>query len=1196
MDADNRRGELIVFLKRLEIAGFKSFAEKIHIDFVPGVTAIVGPNGSGKSNIIDAIRWVLGEQSAKSLRGSKMEDVIFAGSDSRKAVNFAEVTLILDNTQNLFPLDYTEISVTRRVFRSGDSAYLLNGQTCRLKDITTLFMDSGLGKEAFSIISQGRVDEILNSRADERRNVFDEAAGVLKYKTHKQQAEHKLFETTDNLDRVLDILKEIDDRLVPLEKEAGSARKASNLRSELREADVRLLHHDASTLQQQISEKAAVVKNDETEQRKISDTLTQYENDLDIDKKVLMTVELQLDEFQNELIKQTAEAEKWEGRRLLSVEKTRNTKQQVERIRQELQSAEDTQRMAKDKHRAMQMKQKTAQHELEEVTKESKQVTAMLNSSLKETEQQIEQLKSVYIERLNEEATVRSEIRHVEERLQGEKSSTEKITVQTTLLSERKQQLAKEQQEKNEQKKTVQKQLDELEKSARACQQQLTEEEQRLSTQQQILQKALRKQSEMQGRLRALESLEKDFSGFYSGVKEVLHAKKQQRIQGIEGAVVELIKTEPAYTKAIETALGGAMQHIITTTEHDARRAIGYLKTKNFGRATFLPMDILKPRELPINSRHVLSQQQGFIGTAFELIQTSAAYESVAKNLLGQTIIANDLEAASGLAKTIGHRYRIVTLDGDIINAGGSLTGGGAKGQTTLFSRKAELETLTNQLQKMDESIQQATAQTSETRNLVGASLHLRDQLRVKLEETQQKKSIIHASLQETEMELRSVDMEISTIEIGRTDTVSAEKQLSTKKRNLQTRHEVLKSELQETLEKLEGLERLVENRREEQQSLQKRLHDLQQKSAVLKEQNAYHSSSILETITQIDELELTISRLQEEQHYVQEFVIGKELTPEEIEKQSQQANDTKRHLQQTIEIEKAKRVQQATRVRDHEERIKMIRQQAGIISERLNTLRIQLSRLETQFETVKDRLDEEYGLRPNELHFESLDIPLLRKTVEDCKQQLAIIGPVNPNAIQEFEEVSERHEFLQSQRNDLVEAKNTLQEAMAEMDQEMKSRFETTFEAIRSHFRRVFKDMFGGGEADLVLTDPTNLLTTGIDIMARPPGKKLQNLRLLSGGERALTVISLLFSILEVRPVPFCILDEVEAALDEANVVRYSNYLKKVSDQTQFIVITHRKGTMEGADVLYGITMQESGVSKLLSVKLSEVAEEISS
>ncbi|WP_194841473.1 chromosome segregation protein SMC [Sporosarcina obsidiansis] len=1185
-----------MFLKKLEITGFKSFAEKIHIDFVPGVTAIVGPNGSGKSNIIDAIRWVLGEQSAKSLRGSKMEDIIFAGSDSRKAVNFAEVTLVLDNTQNLFPLDYTEISVSRRVFRSGESAYLINGQTCRLKDITSMFMDSGLGKEAFSIISQGRVDEILNSRADERRNVFDEAAGVLKYKTRKLQAEHKLFETTDNLDRILDILKEIDDRLVPLEKEATAARQAEQLQAELREADVRLLNHDAWTIQQQIFDKTNVMKADEAEQIKLDAQLTKREQELENDKKDLQKLEYRLDQLQNELISKTSDAEKWEGRRLLSLEKSRNTKQQLDRIQSELQAAEKTKQIAEEKLRKMQSKQQTLKKDLQSTSKDINHVTSMLNSSLKETEQQIENLKSVYIEKLNEEATLRSDVKHVEERLQGEKSSTEKITVQTALLSERMQLLTKEQSEKTQQKEVIQQQINQTEQLSKECALQLKEAEQRLTTQQQFLQQALRKQSEMQGRTRALESLEKDFSGFYSGVKEVLHAKKQDRIQGIEGAVVELISTGPAYTKAIETALGGAMQHIITSTENDARKAIGYLKSKNFGRATFLPLDILKPRELPMNSRQLIGRQPGFIGTAFDLIQTSAKYESIAKNLLGQTIVASDLKEATVIAKAIGYRYRIVTLDGDIVNTGGSLTGGGAKGQSTVFSRKAELELITGQLQQMEESIRQANEQIAKTREQVGIALQHRDQLQGKMEELQQQKSIAHSSLRETEIEIRSVKVELSTIEMGRTDTEYAEKELTNKKEILRTQHTAIQQELNEISTKLESLERLVENRREEQESLKQKLSELQQKSAVLKEQNTYQTSSIHETQNMITDLEQTISRLREEQQYVQDHLVGKELSPEEIDLHMKQSNAAKQQLEEMIDVERGKRLQQAELVIQHEQQMKQFRQQANTINERLSEVKVQLSRLETQCEMVINRLDEEYGLRPDSAYLtDSLDLSQLRMAVEKYKQQLEDLGPVNPNAIQEFDVVSERHQFLSAQRNDLVEARNTLQEAMTEMDQEMKSRFQTTYEAIRTHFQQVFQDMFGGGEADLILTDPSNLLETGIDIVARPPGKKLQNLSLLSGGERALTVISLLFSILEVRPVPFCILDEVEAALDEANVVRYSNYLKKVSGQTQFIVITHRKGTMEGADVLYGVTMQESGVSKLLSVKLSEVAEEIS-
>ncbi|GKV64222.1 MULTISPECIES: chromosome segregation protein SMC [unclassified Sporosarcina] len=1184
-----------MFLKRLEITGFKSFAEKIHIDFVPGVTAVVGPNGSGKSNIIDAIRWVLGEQSAKSLRGSKMEDVIFAGSDSRKAVNFAEVNLILDNTQNLFPLDYTEISVSRRVFRSGESAYLLNGQNCRLKDVTSMFMDSGLGKEAFSIISQGRVDGILNSKADERRNVFDEAAGVLKYKTRKMQAEHKLFETTDNLDRVLDILKEIDDRRVPLEKEAATARQAEHFSKELREADVRLLNHDAWTLQQQITEKAGTLTANEIEQGKFDKLLSEQERELESDRAGLQKLEASLDHLQSELVEKTSEAEKWEGRRLLSLEKSRNTNQQLERIQNELELSEKTRQASEEKLTLMQEKQQSVKQELQQTAKEIQQVSGMLNSSLKETEQQIEELKSVYIEKLNEEATLRSDRKYVDERLQGEKSSTEKITIQHKLLQERLSLLKNEQSEKSKEKQAIQQQVSKVEQSAEECALQLKEAEERLGVQQQFLQQALRKQSEMQGRVRALEGLERDFSGFYSGVKEVLNAKKQQRLQGIEGAVAELITTEPAYTKAIETALGGAIQHIVTTTEAEARKAIGFLKAKNLGRATFLPLDILKPRELPMNSRQLLRGQQGFIGTAFELVHTSSAYETIAKNLLGQTIVAGTLKEASAIAKAIGYRYRIVTLDGDVVNTGGSLTGGGAKGQSTVFSRKAELEILTGQLEQMDESIRQANETMSSTREQAGAGLQRRDQLQKSMEELRRQASAAHTSMQETEMEIRSVTMELSTIETGRSDNASAEQDLLVKKQALDHRHSEIRQELQEITGKLESLERLVENRREEQETLQRKLVQLQQKNAVLKEQNTYQTSSIAETRQLVDELTQTVKRLCEEQQYIQGHLVGRELPPEEIDLRMKQSMSAKQQLEEMILLERAKRVKQTEVVALHEQQMKQLRLQVQAVSEQVNMVKIQLSRLEAQYEYVINRLDEEYGLRPDPSFVEeATDAEELRLAVDQFKQQLADLGPVNPNAIQEFEEVSERHQFLTAQRNDLVEARDTLQEAMSEMDTEMKSRFQTTFEAIRSHFHHVYKEMFGGGEADLILTDPSDLLATGIDIVARPPGKKLQNLSLLSGGERALTVISLLFSILEVRPVPFCILDEVEAALDEANVVRYSNYLKKVSEQTQFIVITHRKGTMEGADVLYGVTMQESGVSKLLSVKLSEVAEEI--
>lgn len=1179
-----------MFLKRLEISGFKSFAEKIHIDFVPGVTAIVGPNGSGKSNIIDAIRWVLGEQSAKSLRGNKMEDVIFAGSDSRKAVNFAEVVLILDNTESLFPLDYTEISVSRRVFRSGDSAYFLNGQACRLKDVLSLFMDSGLGKEAFSIISQGKVDEILNSRAEDRRNVFDEAAGVLKYKTHKQQAEHKLFETTDNLDRVLDILKEINDRLLPLEKEAAAAKTAERLGNELREAEVRLLHYDADVLEQQLAVQSAALRKDEKLHRSLAVEVVGKEADLESSRQQLQSIEKKLDELQSEFVLQTSEAEKWQGRQLLSIEKDRNTKQQLARVKAQLESAAAAQRTDEEKLAASKRRRSELQERLTAAAKEINQLTVMLNSSAKETEQQIDELKSLYIEKLNEEATIRNDLKHISERLQSEQSSTEKITVQTALLSERLALLMDEKQKQAAADERAAAELKTIKERMNHCTEQLKQTEQQLAEQQQFLQQALRKQSEMQGRARVLESLEKDFSGFFSGVKEVLHAKNKQAIDGIEGAVVELISTQPEHAKAIETALGAAAQHIITATERDARKAIGYLKARNSGRATFLPLDSIKSRELPAASRQLASGQPGFIGTAFELIRIDERYEAIARNLLGQTIIAEDLKTAAVIARTIGHRYRVVTLEGDTINAGGSLTGGGSKGQSALFSRKAELETLQQQLHRMEKSIHQANAQLSVTRSSTADFMYEQQQLEQQSEQLQQQKTAVYTALQETEMEIRSVKMELSTIETGRTDMQTAAQQLTNQQKSLQMQYDAVSEALAEISATLADLEQLAENRREQQETLQQKLHSARQQQAVLKEQQSYTENTAAELTAKLAEQEQYRAALQDERQYIENQLEGEELSPEEIAQRINGANEAKQRLERAVNEERQKRRQVAEAAGSQAQQVKELRMKEQAASERIHACKVQLSRLETQYEAVTEKLLEEYGLRLDAVSLPPVeDAAALRKTAEQCKRQLAALGPVNPNAVAEFEEVSARHQFLSAQRNDLIEAKETLQEAMSEMDQEMKSRFKATFDAVRSHFHVVFKEMFGGGEADLVLTDPADLLTTGVEIIARPPGKKLQNLRLLSGGERALTVISLLFSILQVRPVPFCILDEVEAALDEANVVRYSNYLKKVSKQTQFIVITHRKGTMEGADVLYGVTMQESGVSKLLSVKLAE-------
>ena len=1183
-----------MFLKRVEIIGFKSFAERIGIDFVPGVTAIVGPNGSGKSNITDAIRWVLGEQSAKSLRGAKMEDVIFAGSDSRKPLNFAEVTLILDNTNGLFPLDYTEISVSRRVFRSGESNYLLNGQQCRLKDINDVFLDSGLGKEAFSIISQGRVDEILNSRPEDRRSIFDEAAGVLKYKTRKKKAEHKLFETEDNLDRVLDILNELDVRMGPLEKNAQAAERHQILSVEMREADVRLLNYDGAELRKDIMLKTKLLHEKNTKREQLVEKIVETEKQANAMKLQLHEQDNLSDTLQKQLVEKSAEAEKWEGRRLLSLEKKKNSEQQLNRVQNELSSYMKNKEELSVKIETAKKKMLHTETSIGKLESEMNDITKILKRSVKETEDEIEELKASYIDLLNEEATIRNDLKHVEERMISELTSTNRIGEQTSVL---KNAIAK-----LNDKRTVQMELltalnaetTTAKKALGKSEKEFQESETELANQKQFLQTAMNKYSEMQGRMRALKSLEADFSGFYSGVRAVLIANSEGKLSGVDGAVAELISMDDRYMKAIETALGGAMQHIVTSTEVEARNAIGYLKRNNAGRATFLPRDIMKPRTLPASIVRIAEQHPEYVGSAADLVRSKPEFSIIAENLLGLTIVASTLQGASAMAKLIGYKYRIVTLDGDVVNAGGSLTGGGAKGQSTVFSRKAEMETLQNQLGRMSSSLETAKAKIGDFQMTVAGHMHDVEKWRVHLNGLQEKMSEIETNVRTIDMEIRTNESELSLIDRGRAGSESAGIELQNRKEQLLERHATVKATLELTRTEVETLERLAADRRKEEAALVTKSSELREHLAVLREQKGHQQSILTEMTESILQMESKIISLEREQTLYGEYEKGIELTPEEIARNIEKTSSEIVAIEKALKKSREKRSLLAASLDLKEELLRGLRIEESQVVSELNEININISRLEVKYESITNRLLDEYGLYPDFESDTTFDIDVTRSRVDELKDELTHLGPVNPSAIFEFKEVAERYEFLTVQRNDLLEAKSTLNEAMSEMDREMEMRFSTTFNAVKSRFHHVFKEMFGGGDADLVLTEPNNLLETGVEIVARPPGKKLQNLSLLSGGERALTAITLLFSIIEVRPVPFCILDEVEAALDEANVIRYSKYLKKFSNNTQFIVITHRKGTMEGADVLYGITMQESGVSKLISVKLSEVPSEV--
>lgn len=1182
-----------MYLKRLEVIGFKSFAERIGIDFVPGVTAVVGPNGSGKSNVTDAIRWVLGEQSAKSLRGAKMEDIIFAGSESRKALNFAEVTLILDNEDERLPISYNEVSVTRRVYRSGESEYLLNKQTCRLKDITDLFLDSGLGKEAFSIISQGRVDEILNSKPDDRRAIFEEAAGVLKYKKRRKKAEHKLFETDDNLNRVLDILHELDERIEPLQLQASTAKDYLEMKDTLRQFDIGVLIHDIEQIDHTVAKLLQDQHQWNTSQQEKLVEIQKLEQHIASMKDELLQVGQKLDADQKTVVEVSENYARLQGEQNLFAEKQKNASAQLSKLKESLKQAQakrdQWQKSLIEKEHAL----KEAQNHVHKLRKHVKQLETDLNRSTDELDAEIEDQKSTYIERLNEQAATNNELKSIEQQIQQQRQSDEKITSKSSELTAELQQAQATLAEVEPKLDAIRLEIAEHLKDYEATQAELQKANTQLAEKQKMLYEGYNHVQQLRSRRDTLAELEADFAGFYQGVKAVLKAREQNQLQGVQGAVAELIHAKGAYTQAIETALGAAMQHIVTATDEDAKRAIRYLKQVRAGRATFLPMNIMKSRKLSKAALQPILDHPSFIQTADELVQVDERYRSIAENLLGHILVVKDLDGATQIAKFLQYRYRVVTLDGDVVNAGGSMSGGGAnKQQNTVFSRKAELETLQANLVEMEATIQQAEKVVAEWQQKAQSAATLLDVQRDHGEQLRVQENELEATYQATVTQEKMLQQSLSIYGSEQQDTTSRHAMLVTKQETLVQQLDQTAKEIQHLEQEIERLNELKVQMKTARDTLLNELANQREDHAQAMGKFESIQTSTEETRSYFNEAAEEVSKIRREIEFVTKGDVTTGLSEEQFEQEIAKQLKRKQQLETAIEQSVEKRANLQQRVDEETTTLKeMQRIHQQFVNEQ-NQVKIQLGKLEVKRANAVEQLQQNYDLTFEEAQLEpalEVDLEVAKRKVNMLSQSIKELGDVNISAIEEYEAVAERHEFLTSQRNDLLEAKDTLYEAIREMDEEMTTRFGTTFKQIRIHFQEVFKELFGGGKADLILLEPDQLLTSGIEIVAQPPGKKLQNLGLLSGGERALTAIALLFAILRTRPVPFCILDEVEAALDEANVSRYSQYLKKFSEDTQFIVITHKKVTMEGADVLYGITMQEQGVSKLVSVKLEQ-------
>ncbi|MGG4553772.1 chromosome segregation protein SMC [Paenibacillus humicus] len=1183
-----------MFLKRIELSGFKSFADKTEMEFVRGITAVVGPNGSGKSNISDGIRWVLGEQSAKSLRGGKMEDIIFAGSDARKAVNYGEVSLTLDNTDQALPLDFSEVTVTRRVHRSGDSEYMINKQSCRLKDITELFMDTGIGKEAYSIIGQGRIEEILSTRSEDRRGIFEEASGIVKYKSRKRDARRKLDDTEQNLLRIHDLVSELEDQIGPLKEQSEKALRYKELREELKHKEISLYVHQIEKIHENWSEANDKLAKLQEEQLALSTIVSAHDAKLESDRLALRQLEEQIDELQGQLLEYSESFEKSEGFGEVLREREKNLLQNREQLRQSLAVNEERYAQRAEELNALSAKFAEAEKQLNELRTElSAEEVKLVGVTGGISQAQEEALKGQLLETMNQMAEARNEIRYADQ---------QKESVQRRMdRSEEEGAKWRDELERLKGRKTeLEKVLERLAKEISDLRSRYITESERQQSLQKLAEESSANIRKWEQRREALISrrdtmkeMEEDFDGFALGVKEVLKASRKSLLGGVHGAVAELIQVPEKLELAVETALGAAMQHIVMENEAVSRQAIAFLKQRQLGRATFLPLDVIRPRQMSAADKRTMEEAEGFIGIGAELVGHDPRYANIVGSLLGNVVFASDLERANKMAARCQYRFRIVTLEGDVVNAGGSMTGGSQhRKNSNLLGRKRQLEQLAADIRESEDMLEKLRSGLNDVRGQMKQCEQELEKLREAGDSKRTEEQSQTSELKQVEHEWRHVSEQFELYGQEKGHYVQELGELEKSKASAETRLKDLEKEEQTIRQSIQAAEFARKANESVKEELQHQLTGLKVREGKLDQE----CHSLREQLQRSqEEFEIQKKELEQNRSILQ--AIEADLKQNELQsvKQREELNDFKLKKERTseqLDMERASRSVLVKKLEDGESETKEQRVGLKAVEEQLRQTEIQANRLDVELDNILHKLSDEY-----ELSFELAkqryavpeDVPQTQAEVKELKRQITLLGEVNLGAIDEYERVSERYQFLSEQKDDLVEAKATLYQVIKEMDDEMSKRFKTTFDAIRREFGTVFTKLFGGGRADLVLIDPDNLLETGIDVVAQPPGKKLQNLQLLSGGERALTAMALLFAILHVKPVPFCVLDEVEAALDEANVARFAQYLREFSEQTQFIVVTHRKGTMEEADVLYGVTMEEGGVSKLVSVKLED-------
>ena len=1174
-----------MYLKSIEMQGFKSFADKTKVVFDKGVTAVVGPNGSGKSNITESLRWALGESSAKSLRGGKMPDVIFAGTEVRKALNYAEVAVTLDNSDGFIAGVGETIRVERHIYRNGDNDYLINGRKVRLRDIRDLFMDTGLGRDSFSIISQGRVEAIFNAKPEDRRAIFEEAAGILKYKIRKKETESKLNQTQDNLDRLEDIIYELDGQVKPLEKQAATAKCYLELNGERRQTLLNLLVHDIEVGKSdltQTQEDLAEVKDKltsyyeerhrlETENQELKQKRHQILEQISSDQQTLVDVTRLISDFEHQIDLYTMESQQRSERK----EETAARLSELESLKAEAQASLDK----------VNQRQVKLNAELNTIAQELTAIQKDLEQFSDDPDTLIEHLREDYVSLMQEEAKVSNSLTQVTHDME---SQTQALEAQAEEYKQAQADLLSAQEVASEAQKAYQ--------AAQASLQNLLDSYKEKDQSYQVIDKDYQEaQTKMfdlmdhlkskEARRQSLESIQKNHSNFYAGVKSVL--QNAQSIQGIIGAVSEHLTFDTRYQTALEIAMGTSGQNIIVEDEAAAKRSIDYLKRNRQGRATFLPLTTIKPRQLNGQFAQILANAPGFIGMASDLVTYEERLANIFQNILGVTAIFNTIDNANKAARAVRFQVRMVTLDGSEIRPGGAFAGGANKQNNSLFI-KPELDALTTE-------ISQIKAQLSDSEAKVEALKTKRKALQKALEDL--KVDGENARLQEQRLGLE-YQQALSDVEKNQV-LVDSFKQGSqgSEGANLQTKSEQLKAELAQIASKREAINDRIEAIKEDKDALGQQKQALLDRQSELQLKERDLQAELRFAKTESNRLQADLSELTKESDSLK-ALLNNQVDEDQTDRLPQLQAQHKEAVQRKDDLEQ-ELVRAKIQVQDYEGQLEDLEERLAKAGNRNEDLIRQQTRLEERESQISQSLrkfatqlaeDYQMTLEAAKGQVTPLEnVEQTRQNLQSLERSIKALGPVNVEAIAQFEEVKQRLDFLNGQKDDLLEAKGLLLNTINDLDGEVKSRFKATFETIRESFKQTFTQMFGGGSADLILTSD-NLLEAGVEISVQPPGKKIQSLNLMSGGEKALSALALLFAIIRVKTIPFVVLDEVEAALDEANVKRFGDYLNRFDKSSQFIVVTHRKGTMSAADSIYGVTMQESGVSKIVSVKLKDL------